>query len=510
MNSGRTMRDRLPMGRVFAVAAVTMLLCGAGMARAAVPVRHEFGKENVLGTSLQVIAVAPSEKLAQASYASALKEITRLNAILGTYDPQSEISRLRTATGPMKCSPELLAVLQACEYWRQKSDGAFNAQLGSLIDAWKQAEKTGHTPDEARLKQMVAEISKPAFVVDEKARTVRRLTGASLNVDALAKGYIVDRALAAARVTGVQGLLVNLGGDIRTWGGASGGAGPWTVGVADPKRAADNAAMKLLLRLGSAAVATSGNYERGYAVAGRKYSHILDPRTGRPAVGVLSSTVTAGDCMTADALATILSVLTPAKGLLFVRAIPGTECLIVAADGKQHASGGWGKLTVAAPPAPAPGVAPAGKQWPTGSALNLTVTIRKSWWRPPLAIWVEDADGKCIKTLAVWGKVKYLGALRTWQRAVNKDKKFIESVSRATRPGGTHRLSWDGTDEQGRPVGPGSYTIRMEVTPDGKKRFAYQASIRCADAPAAATITGSKDAKITSILLEYAPGKAGG
>src|SRR5262249_37358966 len=152
-----------------------------------------------------------------------------------------------------------------------------------------------------------------------------------------ARGYIIQRAAAAARarVPALCGLLLNLGGDLFVWGRDEAGRLGWTVGVQDPAHPEDNAPAVAVLRLRDQAVATSGAYQRYYAVGGKRFSHIFDPRTGRPAEGVASSTVVAPDNVTANILATTLCVLPPEEGLRLVAGTPGAKCLLVTADGRQ-------------------------------------------------------------------------------------------------------------------------------------------------------------------------------
>ena len=140
----------------------------------------------------------------------------------------------------------------------------------------------------------------------------------------------------------VKGALINIGGDIHVWGAAPNG-GAWTVAVADPARHADNAPPLTQLVLNGGAVSSSGDYERGFTIGGTHYSHILDPRTGRPANRVTSVTVIAPANAIANAVATTLSVLEPEQGMALVRATPGAEAMLVTADGAVMRSSGFSR-----------------------------------------------------------------------------------------------------------------------------------------------------------------------
>ena len=287
------------------------------------PGEFHFHHEGILGTSFDLIVRADRRTAAAQAAQVALAEIERLRRILSAYDPASEVSRLNAADGPMSCSPELFEVLSAYDSWTTRSGGAHNGQLGELIQTWRAAEKSGAPPGEAALARIVRSLSMPGWTMNAGDRTVTRLTTHRLNVDSLGKGYIISRAAAAARaaVPALSGFLLNIGGDIFACGQGAPDR-PWRIGVADPKAAADNAPPLTQVLLADRAISTSAAYERGFTVAGRRYSHILDPRTGFPAEGAASATVVAADNATANALATTLCVLEPEEGLALVKGLP--------------------------------------------------------------------------------------------------------------------------------------------------------------------------------------------
>src|SRR5439155_2299083 len=179
-----------------------------------------FHHDHVIGTSLDLWVVTTGEAVATACERAVLDEIERLRRVFSTYDPESELSKLNRATGAVPASAEMLEVLHAYEAFQERSSGAFNGQLGELIRVWKAAEKTGVEPDAAMLERIVEEIHRPGWHIDDARQTVTRLTGQPLDLNSIAKGYIIRQAVAAARhqVPALQGLLVNLGGDMFAWG----------------------------------------------------------------------------------------------------------------------------------------------------------------------------------------------------------------------------------------------------------------------------------------------------
>jgi FAD:protein FMN transferase len=474
----------------------------AGTAPASV--EFHFRHENILGTSLDLIVQAPSPAEAENCEEAVLDEIERLRRILSTYDPESEISRLQRERGPLACSPELIEVLRAYDHWQARSGGAFNGQLGGLLGAWKKAARTGIEPDSLELKHLAAEVNRPAWRIEGNRVTL--LTSQPLNVNAIGKGYILKKAAAAgrSRVSTVQGLILNIGGDIHTWG-CEGRA--WLIGVADPAHPQDNAPPLTRVRMSSAAVATSAGYERPFVVAGKRYSHILDPRTGRPVENIQSATVVARDNVTANALATSLCVLPPEEGLKLIQATPGAECLLVLAGGRQVRSPGLGRLEV--PIAVALREAKAGG-WPAGYQVNLTLTLLKpvrarKVRRPYVAIWFSDEKGNPVRTVTVWGNQrKYQKDLSSWWRFARDDRVLQRAVTRATRAAGRYQIVWDGLDDKGKPVPQGTYTVTVEVNREHGRHIRQVGKIECGAGKA--QIMLEKSAETDTTLVQYAPG----
>ncbi len=480
----------------------SIILAAAGLAAVASGFSAEpfrFHHEDILGTSLDLQVAAADEKQATAVEGAVLDEIERLRKILSTYDPASEISRVNASQSPVVCSPELLDVLNAYDFWTARSHGAFNGHLGELIHVWQDAEKAGAPPDASVLTPIVRTLAMPGWRINSAAHTVTRLTAQTINVNSLGKGYILAKAAVAARakVPAMGGLLLNIGGDIYA-GGHPPAGGPWEIGVADPKHSEDNAPPLTRVRLSNRAISTSAAYERGYTVAGRRYSHIFDPRTGMPAEGIASATVVASNNANANAMATTLCVLKPEEGLALVRSMPGTECLIVTSDGRQLRSDHFSaiedapKLASATPPPTGAAAAEAKPgAWPTGFQVTINIDLKqpegggRKIKRPFVAVWVENADGKRVRTVAVWGRErKYLPDLHAWWKGESGDEQWAQSITRATRNPGKYRLAWDGLDDHGASLPLGTYTITLEANREHGTYAIQSGKIECAKLPA--------------------------
>ncbi len=470
-----------------------------------------FHHDHILGTSLDVWLTVPDESAAEEAETVLLAEIERLRLIFSLYDETSELSRLNRTREPMNVSTEMIEVLRQYETWQHRTHGAFNGQLGALVRVWKQAEKEQVEPHDATLSRIVHQLREPGWRIDEATRTVIRLSDQPLNLNAIAKGYIIQKAASAARaqVRGLQGMLLNLGGDMAVWGKNESGEDGFVIGVQNPHDPADNAAPLARLRVHEQAVATSGGYERYYTIAGKRHSHLFDPRTGRSADGAASATVIARDNATANALATTLCVLTPAEGLKLLAATPGAEGFIIAKDGTQHRSAGFAALEMPiAPVAVQDKVEKNANPWPDGFQVNLTVTLpsvqAKKYRRPYVAVWVENADAKPVRTVTVWGNnPRWIKDLPQWWK-FGKNYNLTD-VTRATRAPGKYSLVWDGKDDKGNALAQGTYTLFVEVHREHGKLVRQSGKLVCGPEPA--QITLEKNAETDATVVEYAKKK---
>ncbi len=517
----RSLVTRLPLAFVCVLVAILNIVNVADSrpnSPAPAPQLAEFAfhRDHVLGTSLDLHIVAPNEATAEDAELTALNEIERLRLIFSTYDTTSEISKLNRSREPMRVSAELAEVLELYQVWQQATGGAFHGQVGELVRVWKDAEKANRLPEAITLERIVADLKKPGWRLDANTNTVTRLTDQPLNLNAIAKGFIIRKVRDAVRKDHrtVAGMLINLGGDILAWGAPATGTS-WAVGIQDPSNHYDNAAPIAGVRLANQAIATSGSYQRFYTIDGKKYSHIFDPRTGKPAEGIASATVIANDNTTANALATTLCVLTPEAGLKLIATVPGAECLIIDANGKQFRSAKLPLFEIT----PARALVPQDKKdekkdtakaWPTGYQVTVAVELpsvnAKRYRKPYTAIWIEDAKGKAVRTLAVWGNSpKYLKDLSDWWKIGKGDSDLVKAVTRATRGPGKYELVWDGKDDKGNALPQGTYTVRVEVHREFGEHLRQSGKIECADK--AATTKLEKNAETAETVIEFKEAK---
>ena len=427
--------------------------------------------ENVLGTSLEIKLDASTEPAATQAEAAALREVDRLNKILSGYDASSEFSRwLKAPQTPVAVSPELYEVLALFEQWHLKSHGALDASAETVSKVWRDAARQNRRPSDAEIAAAVQAVRQPHYLLNAQTHTAQRLSSAPLVLNSFAKSYILSKAADAALATpGVSGLVLNMGGDIVVRGQHL-----ERVNVSNPKADAENDAPVAQLRLQNKTIATSGNYRRGELIGGQWYSHIIDPRTGQPASGVISASVIADDATDAGALATALNVLHPDESAALVATVPGAEYMLITADGRRLESAGWKKTE-----APAvntlvkskPAVAK-DKLWDPNYevAINLELATIEGMrvHRPFVAVWVVDSKKKPVRQVALWyNKPRWLHDMRYWYETYYDqfaaENSNLSSTTSATRAPGKYTLKWDGKDDKGNPVSQGTYSVLIEV-----------------------------------------------
>lgn len=438
--------------------ATCVTLCGlhAGGASAA-----ELHRDDVLGTSLDLRIDAPAAQAAAAQHA-ALAEIERLDAVLSRWRSDSELSRFNASTGPQQLSGDLRAVLRLCEEWRARTEGLFSCRLGALAQRWRQAQERGVLPTREELRALATAAAAAEVNLDDR-QPITRPPAVVFDVDALAKGYIIDRALAAARAAAPAATAIGLdiGGDARYWQ-ASGAGQPWPVGVADARAPRDNRPALTTVALRSQAIAASGHATRGYTVGRRQYSHILDPWSGWPMQFAPSATVVAADTASADALATALSVMPIRSGLELADALPEVAALIVSDTGTAFASQRWPALLAA-------------QTGQTAAPEQLVIDYQvpqlesERYHAPYLALWIAREDGSPVRQLLVLGeRSRYLQDLPQWWRRYGRDDlPAIQGIARPTRMPGRYSLAWDGRDDRGQALPPGPYRVQVEAARQG-------------------------------------------
>ncbi len=471
--------------------------------------------ENVLGTSMELKLSAASQTDADRAETAAMGEIQRLNGILSGYDRSSEFSRWAATRGQaVHVSPELLEVLNLWDSWRARSGGGLSPSAETIARVWKKAEAANRMPAQRDLGAAVTAASQQQWSLDARSGAATRLGDAPLMLNSFTKSYIVERAAEAAlRTPGVNGVVVNIGGDLVVRGAASD-----SISVVDPRSDAENSEPIAVLNVRDRSVATSGNYRRGFDIAGNHFSHIIDPRTGRTAEQVIGATVVAPGAVDAGALATAFCVLSPEESRRLAATVPGVEYLLVRKDGARFVSAGWNALqapriqmaALAAPQARA-ATLPAGGQWNSDYELTVNVEIPQVQGfgarRPYVAVWIEDKDRFPVRTLALWfNNMRWLNELRAWYRddrlrAMSEGNEILNSVTSATRSPGKYSFKWDGKDNSGKLVKAGHYTVLIEGAREHGGYSLLRRELNFSGEPSQAQLP--PDAEVGAVSIDY-------
>ncbi len=313
--------------------------------------RFQF-TQTEMAVPIRIVFYAPDAQTANGAAQAAYARIHELNGILSDYDPKSELRRLSSASSggnAIHASDDLWRVLGPALTLSERSDGAFDVTVGPVVRLWRRARRREHLPSPDRLGEARKLVGYKKVKLDAKHQTVELLKpNMRLDLGGIAKGYAVDEALKVLEKREISRVLIDAGGDIRLGDPPPGKPG-WVIGIA---RLEPDAPPSQYLSLARTAVATSGDAWQYVEIDGRRYSHIVDPRTGLGLTDHGSVTVIAPDCITADSLASAVSVLGPEKGLKLIEATPQAATFIVRApDGKleTHESARWKDLPVACP-----------------------------------------------------------------------------------------------------------------------------------------------------------------
>ena len=344
------MRSRPPR---FALA--VLALCVAACRSPVAPPAPSMVEERrlAMGSDFHLTARTTDTPRARAAFAAAFAEVERLEALLSTWRPESDISRVNAAAGgaPVPVHADTRAVLRAAAQVSAWTDGRFDITFGALTEVWKfDHDQDNRVPSAAEIALRLPRVDYRRVVVDDRAGTVALTRpDVRVHVGGIGKGYAVDSVVGILRAAGLTDFMVQAGGDLYVAGSA--GESPWRLGIQDPRGAPDDPFA--VLELSDATFSTSGDYERFFEQDGVRYHHILDPATGQPARGTRSVTIVTKEALWADGLSTGVFILGPERGMALVERLPDVEAVIVTAENQVLVSTGLrDRLVVRRPPTP--------------------------------------------------------------------------------------------------------------------------------------------------------------
>ncbi|MGB5260094.1 MAG: FAD:protein FMN transferase [Gammaproteobacteria bacterium] len=306
------------------------------------PVAADWHREEaaIMGTAVVVELWTTDTAKGRALTQAVLDEVRRIDRLMSTYRPDSELSQINAAAAerPVRASKELLQLVKRALDYSVITGGAFDityASAGQHYDF-----RAGKKPDTAQLTEALPAIDYRHVLIDEAGSTIHFLhRGVRIDLGGIAKGYAVDRCIALLADAGITNALVSAGGDTRVKGKRW--KRPWQVGIRDPRKQDGIVSM---IPLEDTAISTSGDYERYFEQDGVRYHHILNPGTGDSAREVHSASIIGQSATDTDALSTSVFVLGVAQGLALINRIPDTEVIIIDNNGLLHYSDGLARV----------------------------------------------------------------------------------------------------------------------------------------------------------------------
>ncbi|MAM18429.1 MAG: thiamine biosynthesis protein ApbE [Gramella sp.] len=290
-----------------------------------------------MGSRFEITVTAENPEKANQYIDTAVSEIQRIERLISSWDPASQTSEINRNAGikPVVVDPELYNLISRALKISEITDGAFDISYASMDKIWKFDGSMSSMPSEEAIRNSVSKVGYQNIILDPEDHSVfLKKEGMKIGFGAIGKGYAADKAKDLLRSQGVTAGIINASGDMNTWGTQPNGD-TWKVAITNPLNKEHAFA---LLPLEDRAVVTSGDYEKFVKFNGVRYSHIINPKTGYPATGIISATVFAPKAELADALATSVFVMGIETGIDRINQLPGIDCIIVDTNGKVHTS----------------------------------------------------------------------------------------------------------------------------------------------------------------------------
>lgn len=281
-----------------------------------------------MGSDFEITIVDNDQANAENMINIAIEEISRIEKLISSWDKNSQTSLINLNAGvkPVKIDLELFELISRSIKVSNLSQGAFDISYASMDKVWYFDRKMTEFPSIEKIKKSVSKIGYKNIVLNKKDTTVfLRLKGMKIGFGAIGKGYAADKAKEILIKNNVKSGIINASGDLTAWGLKPSGK-DWMVAIVNP---INKDKVFSWLTIKNKSIVTSGNYEKFINLDGKKYSHIIDPRTGYPTEGILSVTIITDKAELADALATSVFVLGVDIGLNMINQLNGVDCIII-------------------------------------------------------------------------------------------------------------------------------------------------------------------------------------
>lgn len=292
---------------------------------------------SLLGSPFDITVIAKDSAQGNDYTNLAIDEVKRVENLISDWISTTQISQVNLNAGiqPIKVDAEVYDLVERALKISKLTNGAFDISYASMDRIWKFDGSMKKMPSKEEIKKSVEKVGYQNVILNQKDTTIfLKNKGMKIGLGGIGQGYIADKIKELLQAKGCISGIVNVSGDISTWGKQADGK-PWTIGIINPM---NKNKVFATFPLEDTAVETSGSYEKYVKFNGKRYSHIIDPRTGYPASGIVSISVFAKQTEMADALATGIFVMGVEVGLDLVNQVKGLECIIVDDKGEIHAS----------------------------------------------------------------------------------------------------------------------------------------------------------------------------
>lgn len=293
--------------------------------------------QRLMGSAFELAVVHAEESVAQQALTAGIQEISRIEALLSEFQPDSTTSLVNGQAGsrPVPVEPEFFGLLERCAHLSRLTNGCFDVSIGQLKKLYAFKNQQFKPPAQAQLDGALQAVGHEKILLNRQDQSVRFAHPAlRISFAAIGKGYAASQVKQLWQAAGIQSGYVNASGDLTAFGSKPDGQ-PWQIGIANPD---DRDKPLLFVPLHDASAATSGDYEQFFLWKNTRYSHNLDPRTGVPLTGLKSVSVFSPNAELSDALATAVYVMGAAAGIDFVNQLPQTHCIVMDDGNRIHFS----------------------------------------------------------------------------------------------------------------------------------------------------------------------------
>ena len=329
---------RPTLRRAASIAALSLLIGACAACRGRVRVVERAGV--AMGSELRIAAWSPDEAAARSAIDAVFAEFERLEALMSTWRPGSDVLRINAAAGvePVPAAADVRDVLRQARQISEWTEGTFDVTFGALTDVWKfDHDQDGTVPTPEAIRARLPLIDYRQIEIDDRAGTVfLKRQGMKIHLGGIGKGYAVEHAIGILRQAGLRDFMIQAGGDLYVGGTKDGHL--WRLGIQDPR--GPQGTSFATIDLTDSTFSTSGDYARFFMKDGVRYHHILDPATGQPARLCRSVTIVSASPVIADAIAKGVFILGPEKGMALVERIPKLQAVIVTAKNVVLVSSG--------------------------------------------------------------------------------------------------------------------------------------------------------------------------